>query len=142
MTQASLVQNEAPTWAMLRNLFGQRFLTDQDLGSLDPEGHAFIVATGGVGDEIRIGKLYHLIADRFRKVTATCDPRMVGLLSRSFPKIELVPCWRNRFGLTDRLDKMAGRKKGWNGLFYNVLTEEAGTLLASADYIRLVAKVA
>jgi len=135
LSQAALVQTQVSTWAFLKSMFGDRFLIDQDLDSLDADRHVFIIASSGVGDEIRFAKLYHRFAGRFARVTATCDPRLVGLLSRSFPQIDLIPCWRSRPGLTDRLDKMSGRKKGWNGLFYHLLTEEAGECLARADYI-------
>jgi tetratricopeptide (TPR) repeat protein len=135
MAQAAMAHLYDRQWALLSNLLGDRFLINQSLENLNPASRVFIIASAGVGDEIRIAKLYPLLTSKFRDITATCDPRLIGLFSRSFPHIKLVPCWRNRPGLIDRLDKMEGRITGYNGTLYQILSEEAGAHLSKADYV-------
>lgn len=82
------VRREAPHWRTLKRDLGAKFLNYEEL-PLDPGSSLFLIADDGVGDEIRVAQYFGELAARYT-VTATCDPRLVPLLSRSFPDIDFL----------------------------------------------------
>jgi len=54
----------------------------------------FIIAEDGIGDEIRWSQYYPALKDHFKKVTITCEPRLVNLFRRSFPEYQFIPIHR------------------------------------------------
>jgi len=60
----------------------------------------------GIGDEIRYTSILQRIIDKAASVTLTCDPRLQGLLERSFPSVQVKPVRREFAGIRGpRLDK-------------------------------------
>ena len=57
------------------------------------------IAEFGIGDELRLVSVYDRLADACRTVSVTCDERLEGLLSRSFPRIKFLPVNREFFRL-------------------------------------------
>jgi len=57
---------------------------------------ALLFAEAGPGDEIRFAAIYEELADWFKGLTITCDPRLHSLMARSFPNIEFLPVPRYR----------------------------------------------
>jgi capsular polysaccharide export protein len=58
-----------------------------------------ILACFGPGDEIRFASFYRQMADLFssKEVAFTCDPRLEGLLNRSFSGLKFIPSRRLRY---------------------------------------------
>lgn len=56
--------------------------------------HRFIIAMNGPGDELQWTGLLPIAKDFSERVSATCDPRLHSLYSRSFPGIEFFPVSR------------------------------------------------
>ncbi|MEY9196649.1 tetratricopeptide (TPR) repeat protein [Sinorhizobium fredii] len=48
----------------------------------------FLIADDGVSDEVRWAQHLNRFAPRFERVEATCEPRLLGLMQRSFPGIK------------------------------------------------------
>jgi len=57
---------------------------------------ALVIAEGGPGDELRMAQIYPEIAERFQSATFTCDPRLSGILQRTFPALRFLPTPRTR----------------------------------------------
>lgn len=55
-----------------------------------PSNGLTLVAEQGVGDEIRVSSIYNEVAPKY----ATCDPRLLTLFSRSFPRTKFYPATR------------------------------------------------
>ena len=55
-----------------------------------PSGKLYVWKEQGIGDEIMAAGLIPDLVDRNLKVVLECDPRLVPLFSRSFPKLEVV----------------------------------------------------
>ncbi|WP_298864697.1 tetratricopeptide repeat protein [uncultured Sulfitobacter sp.] len=51
-------------------------------------GTVCVIDQDGVGDEIRWARYYDELGKHFNKVQVSCDPRLVPIFSRSFPKYE------------------------------------------------------
>jgi len=123
-------------WRLLKSIYGDRFLNFEEI----PLEHAsasrlFVIGDDGVGDEIRTAQFYSQLADRFKEVVISCDPRLQCIFERSFPKIKFVPVWRFRRGLLDRQDKMQGRLTGVGEKLSHLLTEECRAHMEAADWI-------
>lgn len=56
-----------------------------------PDGHLLIWREQGLGDELMFASLYHQALARVGRVTIECDPRLVGLFTRSFPTATIRP---------------------------------------------------
>lgn len=56
---------------------------------------AFVIGRDGVSDELRWSYYYSTLATVFKSVGVSCDPRLKGLFSRSFPAIKFFPVARN-----------------------------------------------
>jgi hypothetical protein len=78
----------APHWQILKKQYGRKFLNYEPL-PLGAASRLFLIADEGVGDEVRVAQFYGEISKHF-SVTATCDPRLRPLLSRSFPDIRFI----------------------------------------------------
>lgn len=48
----------------------------------------FLIADDGVSDEVRWAQHLNRFAPRFGRVEATCEPRLLGIMQRSFPDIK------------------------------------------------------
>ena len=123
-----------PHWQALKRALGDRFLNYELL----PDGKGkslFVIADDGVSDEVRTAQFYNSLSQRFDRITIACDPRLEGLLQRSFPSITFVPSFRNRKGLDDRVGRLGTRSAFLNGVLSKFLTIEAEAHLQEADYI-------
>ncbi|MEO1062031.1 MAG: hypothetical protein AAFZ07_11470 [Actinomycetota bacterium] len=54
----------------------------------------FVVPQGGPGDEILLAAAYPALGDSADTTELACDPRLTGLLRRSFPSLRFHPCGR------------------------------------------------
>ncbi|NIC04159.1 tetratricopeptide repeat protein [Billgrantia bachuensis] len=81
---------------------------------------ALILLEGGPGDEIRFSTLYNDIADKFLKVTMTCDPRLESVMSRSFPHISFIPVPRRR---REFVENMLDRTKIPDAVLFQCVTD-------------------
>jgi tetratricopeptide (TPR) repeat protein len=57
----------------------------------DSNGHVLVWREQGVGDEILYASMIPDLVERTQKVTIECDPRLTGLLARSFPDARVLP---------------------------------------------------
>lgn len=55
-----------------------------------------LLSEGGPGDELRLCSIYPDMKDHIGHLTITCDPRLDGIMSRTFPDIEFLPTTRHR----------------------------------------------
>ncbi len=78
----------------LRTVFGDRYpqTLQSDLG----KSSVFLLAQGGIGDEIDWSEIYAEVADMFERVAITCDPRLKSIMERSYPRITFFPVRRFR----------------------------------------------
>ena len=78
---------------------GTRFFSRTERPALEQlAGKAvLLLSDNGVSDEIRFYQDLRAIQSVAKSVTATCDPRAIGLLSRGFPKVDFVPFRRHSF---------------------------------------------
>jgi hypothetical protein len=121
-------------WQSVKIALGDRFLNYELL----PDGRGkslFVIADDGVSDEVRTAQFYAGLVGMFDRITISCDPRLLGLLQRSFPAIEFIPSFRNRKGLDDRIGRLGERSGIMNGVLSKFLTVEAESGLESADYV-------
>ena len=119
---------------LMKKAYGERFLNFEPL----PDGRGkslFVIADGGVSDEVRTAQFYASLSARFERVTISCDPRLLGLLQRSFPDIHFVGSFRHRKGLADRIGRLGTRSRMVNGALANLVTLEAEPHIESANYI-------
>lgn len=56
-----------------------------------PDGHLLIWREQGLGDELMFASFYRQALARVGRVTIECDPRLVGLFTRSFPTATIRP---------------------------------------------------
>jgi hypothetical protein len=78
--------------ARIRNVFGDR--AEVDGSAIAAVASRLVIAQAGPGDEINLAGTYHSLRERSDILIATCDPRLVSLLRRSFPDIEFVAVTR------------------------------------------------
>jgi hypothetical protein len=133
--EAAMERLKTPLYAMLLNYFENRLLIDQDFKDLDSKSLVFIFDHAGVGDFIRITQVLGQLVDHFENVTIACDPRLVNILSNSFPQIKVFPNSGLRKGVADSLIGKPARMLGFNGVLRNCLTQDAGQEMLAADYI-------
>lgn len=81
----------------LAELSGTRFFARTERPGLEhlTGASVLLLSDNGVSDEIRFSQDLRELQSVAKKVTATCDPRAVGLLSRGFPRVEFVPFRRH-----------------------------------------------
>ncbi|GEM_PF-1978978 len=60
------------------------------------DDHILILSEGGPGDELRMSSLYGDVLPHVKKLTISCDPRLAGILSRTYPEARFVPSPRFR----------------------------------------------
>lgn len=70
-------------------------------GSLDGKS-VVALSTLGVGDEIRYTCVYPRLLSGAKDVWLTCDPRLAGLMTRSFPEFNIMPVTREFPGVKAR----------------------------------------
>jgi tetratricopeptide (TPR) repeat protein len=70
-------------------------------GSLDGKS-VVALSTLGVGDEIRYTCVYPRLLSGVKDIWLTCDPRLEGLMTRSFPKFNIMPVTREFPGIKAR----------------------------------------
>ena len=133
--EASMERLKTPLYRTLKRFFGTRLLTDQDFKELDVKSSIFIFDHFGVGDFIRVTQVLGPLVDHFEKVTIACDPRLMNILSSSFPKARLVPSSGLRKGVPDGLYNQMPRMSDLNGVLRNYLTQDAGQAMLASDYI-------
>ncbi|HEV7998229.1 MAG TPA: tetratricopeptide repeat protein, partial [Planctomycetaceae bacterium] len=61
-------------------------------GSLRPEQTILVYSEQGLGDEIMFASCFGEVIERTRHCLIECDPRLVGLFTRSFPQACVFPC--------------------------------------------------
>ncbi|MBT2131510.1 hypothetical protein [Aliiroseovarius lamellibrachiae] len=61
----------------------------------EQENSAFVIGRDGVSDEVRWSYYYSKLLRYYRHVGISCDPRLLGLFRRSFPKVDFYPVKRN-----------------------------------------------
>lgn len=104
---ATILNNERMYYECFRDMasskhlnyyFGNKYV--KSLFGLDfsVETKILVLAYFGPGDEIRWGSLYKNISDLAKPaiVEFTCDPRLIGLMSRSYPELKFHPVKRAR----------------------------------------------
>lgn len=124
------------SWELLKSVYGEKFFNYEELPHQNTSSlRLFIIGDEGVGDEIRTAQFYSQLADNFKEVIVSCDPRLQSLFERSFPKIKFIPVWRFRKGLVERQNKLQGRIAGFNERLSNLLTEECRPYLEAADVV-------
>lgn len=129
-------KRHTPSWQLLKSIYGRKFLNFEELPRQNTESlRLFVIGDEGVGDEIRTAQFYSQLADSFKEIMISCDPRLKSLFERSFPKIKFVPVWRFRKGLIERQDKLQGRIAGLNERLSNLLTEGCRPYLEAADVV-------
>jgi DNA-binding transcriptional ArsR family regulator len=133
--EATRERLKTPLYRTLLNYFGARLLTDQDFIDLNYKSSIFIFDHFGVGDFIRVTQVLGQLVGHFEKVIVACDPRLVNILSNSFPHIQIIPSPALRKGATDTVLKMQDRMSGFNGVLKNYLTQDAGQAMLTADFI-------
>jgi tetratricopeptide (TPR) repeat protein len=115
---ARAMQREAITTAPLALPYHIREWSDQDLA-----GKSVIsLAELGIGDEIRYTCVLHHITQVASHVTLSCDPRLQGLLERSFPNVNVVPVVREFPGTLSR--RTDNRTLGVTEAMRKIMTDE------------------
>ena len=83
---------------------------------------AMVVSELGIGDEIRYLSVLPVIAGAAAHVTMSCDPRLAGLMRRSFPDVTVMPVQREFPGIQQpRLDS---RTLGVNEAMRKILSDD------------------
>jgi tetratricopeptide (TPR) repeat protein len=93
---------------------------------------ALVLLEGGPGDELRFSSLYPALASRFARLTLTCDPRLHGILQRSFPEIDFLPTTRHRREFVRRMDD---RTLVPNGLLVPFMSDDVVRLGRGYDLV-------
>lgn len=75
----------------LRTTFGERAEFGPEFDDVESR---FIISQNGPGDEIQLASLLPALKTATTHLTMTCDPRLLTLLSRSFPDVDFVPVVR------------------------------------------------
>ncbi|ONG40591.1 hypothetical protein BKE30_07600 [Alkanindiges hydrocarboniclasticus] len=80
----------------LSHIFKDKYI--QTLNVVKANESLFVIACFGPGDEIRFASLYSKLIENFSlsNIAITCDPRLYGLLQRSYNKINFIPVARIR----------------------------------------------
>lgn len=63
--------------------------------NLHSEGNEFktalLLSEGGPGDELRLSSVYPDLSKFFEKLTISSDPRLIGIMRRTFPELSFLP---------------------------------------------------
>ncbi|MCI0510283.1 ADP-heptose:LPS heptosyltransferase [Chromohalobacter marismortui] len=121
-------------WLSLKSHYGERFLNYERLNK-NSDDNIFLIADEGVGDEIRTSQFYGRLSSFYRKVTITCDPRLVGIFKNSFPNIDFIPVSRIRKMLENSCSIDGVRLDGFGEKIANYLTEDCRDLMNNSDTI-------
>lgn len=109
VAESYLLYRKRPLSRAMARAFGKS-ANPEDLRILDPENKsrsALIVMEGGPGDELRFSTLFNDLSRAFGDLTITCDPRLEGVLRRSYPQIRFLPVPRlRREFVRDASDRM------------------------------------
>lgn len=127
-------KSEAPQWVALKESYGKKFLNCERL-SRSRGRSLFVIGDEGVGDEIRTAQFYSELSRAHENVTASCDPRLFGLFSRSFPNIKFLPVPRIRKVLGNGDEHSSNRLHGFGEKISNYLTENCRKYLDESDFV-------
>jgi len=99
--KAFLESRERPFTAALRDDTEGNYV--QYASELKHVDEVVILADFGVGDEIRFASVYDDVIQDVSHATFTCDPRILTLLERSFPRANFLPVkrWREEMLVSD-----------------------------------------
>ena len=123
-------------WLKLESFYGGKFLNYKEFQRFNLRNKKlFVIGDEGVGDEIRTAQFYSELSERFESVTISCDPRLVNIFSKSFPRINFIPVRRFRKGVSEPGVEEQARLNGFDEKIASYLTEECRAYLDSADYI-------
>lgn len=95
---------------------------------------AAVINQDGPGDELIAASLYSDLSERFGAVTATCDPRLAGLMRRSFPSMDFVPTTRQSGRLRLGLCGPGAPRRAIGGM-YGELNEDAAAAALGASQV-------
>lgn len=110
---ALVSKRAARGWRILESLLGDKFYNYRPLPGLKGES-LFIIADEGVGDEIRTAQFYGFLQDKYDDVWATCDPRLLRIYEKTFPRIRFLPIRRMRKQTSTREDTKVSRLVGFD----------------------------
>ncbi|HEY8360282.1 MAG TPA: hypothetical protein VIL30_22740, partial [Ramlibacter sp.] len=124
--------------ATLRNYFGDKYVQSLDSLTRERGKTNLVVASFGPGDEIRFTTLYANIraAGGDSRVAFTCDPRLLGLLSRHYTNLEFVPSARIRF--LGRLEHFENHDQLPGSELHNLFDNRGWAEAKAADKVILV----
>ena len=122
-------------WKMLSELLGEKFYNYNYFPEDCSGKWLYIIADEGVGDEIRSSQFYGLIQDRYGRVSASCDPRLINILSRSYPGIHFLPVRRVRKIMATRSDKLNVRLAGMHESVSAFFNDDTYAEMQRADHV-------
>ncbi|MBV6285955.1 hypothetical protein [Pseudomonas aegrilactucae] len=122
-------------WKILGQLLGEKFYSYKLLPDSCPEKELYIIADEGVGDEIRSSQFYGIIQDKYGRVSASCDPRLVNIFSRSYPEINFFPVRRVRKVMATRSDTLNARLTGVHESVSAFFNDDTYAEMQRADYV-------
>lgn len=117
---ATILNNERMYYECFREMasskhldyyFGNKYIKSFSGLDFSAETKILVLAYFGPGDEIRWASLYKKISDLAKPaiVEFTCDPRLIGLMSRSYPELKFHPVKRVRnIGKPSDIDDIRG----------------------------------
>ncbi len=117
-----------------RRRLAQSFGDCAEFDTFEHVSDRFVIAQNGPGDDIQTFATLAPLAERTQHLTATCDPRLHSLLSRSLPDVTFLPVER----LGGRIQ--AGllhpdRPERAEGELFDVLTAEAAKVAHAASRV-------
>lgn len=115
------------------SVFGD--LADVD-GNLGEVGTRAVIMQGGPGDEIQLASTYATLEAMSDRLVITCEPRLAGIMRRSFPAIDFVLVERMRSRRHCGFLEPQAAARAPNALF-DLVTADAMESLAAADSIVL-----
>ena len=107
---------------------------DLDLRSAkNLEKTALFITEGGPGDEIRFSSIYQDLHSLFHSVSITCDPRLRGLMERTFPHIDFIEVQRLRKDVPGKIHD--GRNGVKSALLRNFIADDTVQVGKSKDLV-------
>lgn len=129
-------KRHAAHWKLLKRVYGAKFLSYENIPFKNAsDRHLFIMGDEGVSDEVRTAQYYGFLIEKFRKVTISCDPRLVSIFQRTWPQAEFIGVERIRKGVKRTTELPTDRINNLDLKLSQYLTEECRPAMDSADYI-------
>lgn len=122
-------------WKILGKLLGGKFYNYSSLPGACSEKSLYVIADEGVGDEIRSSQLYGAIQKRYGRVSVSCDPRLLNILSKSYPEINFIPLRRVRKIMATRSDTINARLTGVHESVAGFFDDGTYSEMQRADYV-------